>query len=192
MAGEVEQKIYQELWEAIYKKDLPKVCRLLKKDIDINVYRSNSDGASFLHAAARTGDVMIAIELIKKGIHLNKRLERGETALHIAATYGHAKLIGILIFNGANPKLTTNTGVTALHIAVAEGHIAAARALVNDGLGPYQEDRVGKTPLALAGDDQDMRAALIKTEPEYLLYEFEKDVEQVANRVCEGIRGLLN
>ena len=91
-------------------------------------------GNTHLHNAVREGAKPFVINfLLKRGLDVNARNERGDTALVIAARDGRDALVEILLNNGADPNLRTKAGYSALTIAKENGHANVAERLVAHG-----------------------------------------------------------
>jgi hypothetical protein len=92
-----------------------------KKDIDS------------LIAACQDGNLKDVRRLVKKGVSLDQRDDKGWTLLQIAAWHGHLDTIQYLVEAGADVNATCGHGATSLHFAAAGGHLDIARYLIESG-----------------------------------------------------------
>ncbi len=86
-----------------------------------------------LLAAAASGDLAVATELLQEGVDLEQRDPLGRTPLMLAAANGHEAVVRLLIFGGAQVEATDRTGATALVWASLGGHDAVSARLVQAG-----------------------------------------------------------
>ena len=120
-----------------------------------------------LLAAATSGDVSKAAELIRRGAPVSARFGGdGDTALHRAAAYGHVDLVRLLLQAGAYVNAVDADGATPLLAAAYHGHLAVVKILVEAGANiNAQETRHGFTPLqeaARKGHVEVVRLLLVK------------------------------
>lgn len=78
-------------------------------------------GENMAHYAISRGYNQIAIDLIGKGINVNKVYADNETLLHIATRKGLSRVTQALLAAGANPNARNSEGATPLHVAAALG-----------------------------------------------------------------------
>jgi ankyrin repeat protein len=72
------------------------------------------ESSTFLHSAARNGDVH-AVELnIQLGDNVNVEDSKRNTPLHLAAQNGHTAVADILIRNGADVNIKNHSHITPL------------------------------------------------------------------------------
>ncbi|XP_063446654.1 ankyrin-2-like [Mytilus trossulus] len=113
------------------------------------------DGDTFLHKAARSGEVeMVKLLLNTSNINLNQKNEDGDSLLHIAATSGKVEIVKLLLNTSnidPNQKNKTN-GDTPLHIAVREKKPDMVQLLLERGdIDPDTSNKTnGDTPLHIA------------------------------------------
>lgn len=75
-----------------------------------------------LFAAAESGDLERARDLLDRGADLNARDDTKATPLHIAARYGHFDVVELFIANGADVNARDMYLTTPLHEAAFKGY----------------------------------------------------------------------
>ena len=106
-----------------------------------------------LHAAAETGQLEMARELLKRGASVDLQNDLGTTALMAATFYGHTSTVLLLLQHTANPNLQNIAGITALMIAALEGQPQEAcimEALLRAEANTELLDKRGRTALERA------------------------------------------
>ena len=111
------------------------------------------NGYSPLHRAARYGESLEAIRLIRNGANANAYTSNGECALHLAAKYNQAEFIlklcdpvcSLIPVDQKNKKEDKE----AIHYAAESGHAEAVRSLIQCGACLSPPDMID-TPLHLA------------------------------------------
>jgi ankyrin repeat protein len=136
----------EEIFEAIERKDLEKVRRLLDAHHDALTVK-DARGSSPLHAATSFGTDDIAFFLLESGAEVNAADADGNTPLFIATQKGDLPLAEILLSHGASWELGTKDGNTPLHAAALEGHRTIASFLLKKGADPGKRNRGGWTSL---------------------------------------------
>ena len=68
-----------------------------------------------LYQAAKYGDMVAVLRLLKKGVDINAKDEQGRTALYAIGPDGSREVAQLLLDNGANVKIKDNCGRTPLH-----------------------------------------------------------------------------
>ncbi|QQR48625.1 ankyrin repeat domain-containing protein [bacterium] len=106
-----------------------------------------------LFEAAKKGDVVLAIELIKQDADVNAFNVNNKTLLHFAAQNGYDELTALLLKNGAEVSPVDVSGFTPLHYAACEGHTECVRALTVKKADVNAIANNGATPLNLAITD---------------------------------------
>lgn len=120
------------------------------------------DGLGPLHYAAKTGNILATILLLRAGANIEIEDSTRKTPLHWAAYSGNVEVATELLKRGADIGALDYHGSTALHFAVI-GKVSGmvkmflARAREDMHMLPYQ-DRDGRVPLHLAVMIRDMEA----------------------------------
>lgn len=106
------------LHDAIRKKDLKEVKKILDRAGESAVLRTDSVTRTAVHVAAETGDVDI-VKTVLKSVRdralLNQTDRAGISALFIACQSGVAKSVRELVKAGADATAKTGNGETMLH-----------------------------------------------------------------------------
>ena len=135
------------LYDAIVKKDIPAVSKLLNVDHANSSYvRSSSrfNKTSVLIAACKTGDSVIVRMLIDKGAELEfKDVPFGRTALMYAVAANKATVVDLLLAEGANVNATDGKGYTVLTAAKDSG---------DEDMKTLIEDKIEELKLKEAGE----------------------------------------
>lgn len=98
--------------------------------------RTRLQGSTMLHLAAKSGDLRIVREIIKRGGDVNEIDSAGQTPLHIAAQLGHVQVAEQLVRDGAKVNLRDRKGATPLRLAKEEDQSAIAKTLRRHGAVP--------------------------------------------------------
>jgi ankyrin repeat protein len=83
-------------------------------------------------ASVDKGQVSRALELVREGVHVDDKDQRGETALMKAAARGHSGMVVLLLALGSQLNDKDRKGQTALMQAAAHGHGAVVDLLVSN------------------------------------------------------------
>ena len=96
--------------------------------------RDPEDDETFLHHAARDGNVDAAVALLQSGlVDVNARNTRGSSAAHVAALNNHPRVLEVLCAAGVDLGPTQN-GSSALGWTVRSGNDDCARVLMANGM----------------------------------------------------------
>ncbi len=107
-----------DLHEAVVKKDIVQVRRLLQKGADINQLGPRRHGyGSALHIAIREDHQKIAKLLIDSGAEIDVLDRKDFTPLHNAAWNGNLEMTELLLDAGADIEASTYEGDTPLSLA---------------------------------------------------------------------------
>jgi ankyrin len=158
------QQVGTALIEAVEHRDTETVRTLLTEEVDVN--RSQPDGATALHWAAHWDDVDTADLLIRAGARVNAVNELGVSPLELACANGSRAMVERLLAAGANPNAALPTGETALMSCARTGNVETVRALLARGAIPAaKEGGRGQTALmyALAEKHAAVARVLIET-----------------------------
>jgi uncharacterized protein len=110
---------------------------------------------------ARTGDVDMMAQLLRRGIDINLHDETGQTPLIAAALAGQDDIARLLIDSKADLMARTQNGMTALHAAAYVGDVEIAQMLIAHGADVNDQANVaGITPLHAAAEED--RPAVVK------------------------------
>lgn len=127
------------------------------KDEDIKNLELYLSGPLFsgvgLVTAARNNNIKLLNLLIKHGVDVNLKNDRGDTALTIAALHGNIEIIELLINNKANLNLPDDDNATALMHAInskSENKIEIVKLLIIRGADINKQDNNGATALLYA------------------------------------------
>eukprot|EP00026_Physarum_polycephalum_P011696 Phypoly_transcript_11937.p1 GENE.Phypoly_transcript_11937~~Phypoly_transcript_11937.p1 ORF type:complete len:346 (+),score=78.36 Phypoly_transcript_11937:118-1155(+) len=125
---------------------------LLKEGVKV---KTVGDGEYPLNAAAKTGNLSIAGELVDHEANWKdalRNLPEGDTPVHLAAENNHGPMISFLSQLPHATPLTARAkdGYTALHIACERGNLAAVRVLVGLQADQHAEEKTGHSPYELA------------------------------------------
>jgi len=135
-------------------------------------YDSNSalDGYAEtpLHAAAWSGQLEEARELIKAGADVNHVDSAGEAAISGASSSGHAEVVRYLISVGARVDIVAKetSNFTPLHWAARSGSLETVKLLVEAGADPFACSDRGRIPRELAEEHGFHEIALFLREVE--------------------------
>ncbi|KIY02386.1 uncharacterized protein Z520_02524 [Fonsecaea multimorphosa CBS 102226] len=88
-------------------------------------------GSAALHLAAREGRARILSILLRTGLRVDSRDERGRTPLHHCASHGHSEAAEVLLAAGANINAVDVDGVSVIIAAVKSGSEKMVELLLN-------------------------------------------------------------
>lgn len=103
-----------------------------------------------LHAACSLDKTNLVEQLIKAGVDVNAKDEKGNTPLHIACSYGRTDLVEQLLEAGADLNVQDEGNDTPLHIALKIGNSDLIKKIVNKGAKLDLQNKKGEIPLQLA------------------------------------------
>nr|XP_014350453.1 PREDICTED: putative ankyrin repeat domain-containing protein 31 [Latimeria chalumnae] len=121
---------------------------------NFKINKRNTKGETWLHTAAKKGDLNLVKALIKAGININQEDYAGWTALHEASSRGFTEVILELLKSGAEVNSRSMDGILPIHDAVAGLHHEAVRILLQHGANPNQKARSGKSAFDEACNDR--------------------------------------
>lgn len=126
---------------------------------------TRSDSGAELIIAVKARDSKSVEQLIRKGVDVDQKDEKGVTALIFASAVGDLKIIDTLLQNGANVNARPKTGYTALMVAARAGKVDAVQRLIKAGADvnarTYMGEGLAYTPLiAAAWADQPQPEAI--------------------------------
>ncbi|OAP64504.1 hypothetical protein AYL99_00476 [Fonsecaea erecta] len=88
-------------------------------------------GVAALHLAAREGRTRILSILLRTGLSVDSRDERGRTPLHHCASHGHTEAAEVLLAAGANINAVDLNGTSVIIAAVKAGSEKMVELLLN-------------------------------------------------------------
>jgi uncharacterized protein len=127
--------------------------------------KTDADGTTSLHWAARNNDLVEATRLLRAGANPKAENRYGITPLYLAAESASAPMLRLLLKAGVDPNATTTVQETALMTVAKTGVVEAAKVLLDAGAKvDAREEWHRQTALmwAAAGKHADMVAELIK------------------------------
>ena len=117
-----------------------------REGTDVN--KSDSDGDTALHGAAREGHIEVARALLQAGANARKINEEGRTPLHLASGEGHIEIVRALLEAGAGADVRKGQGChNPICYACVMKHFEVFRALVEAGGDVNKLDSRGWTAL---------------------------------------------
>jgi uncharacterized protein len=164
---------YEDMEEALIRRDSPVVIDLIKRGVDVNSVDRNGD--TLLAQSVRRDLPDLFDYLLQRRARLNVRNRNGETALSLAAYLGkmayvqrlvgagaevnfygwsplayaawngHAEIAGYLIKHGAEVDAKTENGSTALFFAARFGHADVVKLLLANKADPTIANDAGDT-----------------------------------------------
>ena len=105
---------------------------------------------TFLHYAARRGNISAVRNQLDKGVDVNTKDNRGDTALMKASARGYLEITKLLIERGADINAKNNRGDTALMKASARGYLEITKLLIERGADINAKDNNDQTACTIA------------------------------------------
>ena len=136
---------YEDLEEAMIRKDSAAVIKLIERGVDINTV--DRSGNSLLTQAVRQDNAELFDALLARRARLNTRNRNGETALSIAAFTGKMPYVNRLVEAGAEVNFFR---WPPLAYAAFNGHTAIAEYLLKRGADIDAKTENGSTALFFA------------------------------------------
>jgi ankyrin repeat protein len=121
----------QRLVQAAARGDASAIRLLLREGVDVNAV--DADGATALHYAVWSDDVVTVDELIKAGANVRAANAFHITPIYIAAEQGNAGIVTRLLNAGADVNTVDGTGDTLLMASVRAGNDDVVRLLLDRG-----------------------------------------------------------
>jgi ankyrin repeat protein len=90
-------------------------------------------GMSAIHQAAESGQNLLIVFLLSKGVSVEHLDAHGRSSLHYAARTGCNSTIRLLLKNGAIISAQDSNGYTAVHEAAKSGHEQTVKLLLDEG-----------------------------------------------------------
>ncbi len=131
----------------IYKSEIDK--------LDINVI--NEFGQSLLHEAITSKREEIALDLISRGIDVNRKDSKEQTALHFLGFHPNIKITENILENGGDLSIKDVYGNTPLWYAVfnARGNYDLVKTLLKLKPDVNSKNKAGRSPLDFANQIKD-------------------------------------
>ena len=101
--------------------------------------------ATELHDAVKALDLKKTEQLLKAGVNIDERDEKGETAMHIAARYGRLSMLRLLLKYRPNLYIENKKGYTPLGIAISRNYIKSIELII--GVQKSQEYQLDMLPI---------------------------------------------
>ena len=128
-----------------------------------NVNAIDRHGHTALMEAAKSGDLELVKDLLRRGAVLDARSEKGKTALHYAAANGHVDVVKLLIEHRAEVDARDLEWHTPLMLAAIYGCNHTVQALVQAGADPAMKTKSGNTALVYAeNNNHPLALAILK------------------------------
>lgn len=138
----------QDLFDAVQAGNEKAVIMLIEKGADPNAI--NDMGASPLHFAAVSGEIILIRNLLENGANPNIKDEVGTSPLHLASMLGAKSAVKALLQAGADINIKDINAVTPIHGAAMKGHASVISLLIENGAHRNVYDNDSFTPLDLA------------------------------------------
>lgn len=116
---------------AVKKQDTATARELIARNVDVN--RTQGDGATALHWAVHRDDLEITKLLVRAGADVNKTNDFGVMPISLAAINRNALIIDTLLRAGADANATLLTGETVLMRAAFAGDLDSVDVLLKHG-----------------------------------------------------------
>lgn len=108
------------------------------------------DGATALHAAALSGNIVAIHLLVAAGADIEAKEMRGQTPIHFAARRGHLAAVNLLATLGADVDSADNRGKTPLRTAAKYGHLSLVSSVIALGANVNAQDAKKQNPYFVA------------------------------------------
>lgn len=115
-----------------------------------NVNAVDRHGHTALMQAAKSGDIELVRDLLRRGASVEMTSQKGKTALHYAAANGHVEIVKLLIEAGSDVNLRDNEWHTPLMLAAIYGCNHTVQALLANGADPLMKTKSGTTAATYA------------------------------------------
>uniref|UniRef100_A0A8D0BE48 RAMA domain-containing protein n=1 Tax=Salvator merianae TaxID=96440 RepID=A0A8D0BE48_SALMN len=109
---------------------------------------------TYLHLAAKKGDLSLVKSLIASGMCVNQKDNAGWTPIHEASNRGFTDIIAELLKAGADVNCKSLDGILPIHDAVFGNHFEAVKFLLLHGASPNEPNNCGKNALDEAACDK--------------------------------------
>lgn len=166
------------LLAAPYDTDFSLINYFMSKGLDIN--STDHDGNGVFNYAARTGNISLMDQLLKKGI-------KGNDNAFIFASQGARGITNkIEVYNyleqvGLRPTAVSNTGNTALHALAARGKdLEVIKYFIDRGADVNQPDTLGNTPFMNAAGQNSLEVVRL----------FSKSLKNINHTNKKGVSAL--
>ncbi|TKR72642.1 hypothetical protein L596_020059 [Steinernema carpocapsae] len=116
---------------AVAAGNLSVVQLLLSVQGDQQILRTNANGDTPLHLAARQGLTMLKLIIESGGENANQQNNIGQTPLHDVARTGDEQMLKLMYKLKANSNILDKDDKTALHVAAEMGHTHVVESLID-------------------------------------------------------------
>lgn len=130
--------------------DYNNVTNTLLKQRNVRIDLPLPENRTFLHIAAKNGNLRIVEALISKGVDINAMDDTNITSLFIAAALGYDAIVQVLISNGAKINLQSTEGTTPLQIAASFGYTNVVKILLDNKANVTIRDNKNRIAVELA------------------------------------------
>lgn len=142
-----ENKMKQELLDALNNNDIAKIQSLIAEDCEI-INQRDEGGNTPLHLASLSGCLEVVTLLYISGAQdLNVQNNSTETPLHLAVIGNHKPIVNFLLLKGANINAKKTHEHTALHLALIDGYIDIVKLLISKGADVYAKNDLKAKPV---------------------------------------------
>lgn len=131
-----------------------------KKIIDsVDINYTTKSGSSYLHYAIASSNYSedIVIDLLKRGIDINKLDSNNRSPLECCCEYNRIYIAKLLLEKGANVNSIDRWGNNPLWRAVFKRNVEMVRLLMSYGANPNNINKAGKSPLNFAHQIEDLK-----------------------------------
>lgn len=132
------------LWRAARAGQVSQVESLVHSG-PLNV--ADIDGETALHAAVRSGNLLVVRAVLRGGADTSALNRSGVTPLHLAAQNNSVEIVEVLLAHGANVESRDSFGCTPLYDGARRGSPAIVSLLLRAGADVQAADKFGTTPL---------------------------------------------
>lgn len=152
----------KDIFISIFRGDVNEYFELIK-GIDIN---SLKNGYSLLHSALASNKYKeeIVLDLITRGVDLNKPDEDGATPLEYCCEYQNFYIAKILLEKGVDVNPIDKWGNNPLWRAVFKEDYKMVKLLMHYGANPNNINKAKRSPLILAEENEDEEMIAIMTQ----------------------------
>lgn len=138
-----------EVTKILDENDTAKIMKLLSEQPDV-MKADLGNGMNALHYAAYYGNDTVFDYILKNGIDLNFKDNRGRPAIYFAVSGGKPEMVKKLIAMGADVNCMLERDESLLFRASTVGNLDTVKLLVENGLDVNKKNKYGQTPISMA------------------------------------------